>query len=163
MIESKTMKDFERKKKIIIITRDNDNHLIDLIKEIKARGNCGHSFSVEIEPEGKYKKRIFWDGDGNDYIFNIIEENLKNEITLEDIAEALRLIKLDRITKTIKNKYFHIEVDANTGEPISIKMTDKSRNLINKWFNIKYSPILKEHYEKIFGLPIIITKEEDLK
>lgn len=58
-------------KTITITCRDGDDTLEELLKYIKSAGNCGHSFSIVVDPDEKGGKKFFWDGDGSDYIKDI--------------------------------------------------------------------------------------------
>lgn len=64
-----------RKTRYIIDCRDYDKNILNLIRMIKKNGNCGHSFSIVVDPDsnGKSDMTIFWDGDGADRINSIIE------------------------------------------------------------------------------------------
>lgn len=58
-------------KTITITCRDQDNELENMLNHIKKTGNCGHSFSILVDPDDKEAKKFHWDGDGNDYIQEI--------------------------------------------------------------------------------------------
>ena len=45
-----------------------------LLEQIKAIGNIGHSFTIDVDPdstEEEHRKKIGWDGDGQDMIYEI--------------------------------------------------------------------------------------------
>ncbi len=69
----KTLKEWQEKKltTIIITCRDYEGSLEKLLKHIQSAGNCGHSFSILVDPEGEGTKKHYWDGDGSDYIKDI--------------------------------------------------------------------------------------------
>jgi len=58
-------------KTIVIKCNDQDNTLEDLLNYIKTNGNCGHSFSIVVDPKSPSMKTFGWDGDGSDSIKSI--------------------------------------------------------------------------------------------
>lgn len=60
--------------KVITITaRDLDDSLENLLEHIKVNGNGGHSFSIDVDPDGgkDQRQKFYWDGDGADYIKSV--------------------------------------------------------------------------------------------
>ena len=60
--------------KIIVLTRDRDSNLFNLLNHIKSLGNIGHSFTIVVDPDNKEGKTFSWDGDGSDFIKSIERE-----------------------------------------------------------------------------------------
>jgi hypothetical protein len=66
-------------KRMTIIYRDSDNALKQIIEGIQDLGNCGHSFSIVLDPDNPSESiKCGWDGDGNCYI---------DKITIDPVEE----------------------------------------------------------------------------
>lgn len=63
---------------------DEEDSLEDILKYIKTIGDTGHSFTIDVDPEGDERKLFSWDGDGWDKINNI---NIKNT-EMKNITES---------------------------------------------------------------------------
>lgn len=66
---------------VTVVARDYDGKLKKLLECIKKCGNCGHSFSIIVDPDGDDTERFDWDGDGSDYI---------KEVTVSKVNEVLK-------------------------------------------------------------------------
>lgn len=102
-------KSWGRDKKITVLCSDPDNTLEELLKKIKEIGNGGHSFEIILDPEMSKANggniKLYWDGDGSDYISNIkIENNQVEKSTSLESTEGLRKESLDDETKDTKDE-----------------------------------------------------------
>jgi hypothetical protein len=62
----------EKRKTLVIVCRDEDNSLENLLTYIKKTAGIGHSFVVHVDPEDReFSKRFSIDGDGADKIYSI--------------------------------------------------------------------------------------------
>lgn len=55
----------------LIDCNDQDHNLFELIKYIAKNGNCGHSFSIIVDPGSESERKFGWDGDGSDRISSV--------------------------------------------------------------------------------------------
>jgi hypothetical protein len=81
--------------------------LIKMLNHIKSIGNIGHSFTIMVDPDGdkEYKKPFGWDGDGSMRIYDIKDEEIKEE----DMNEFLNLsnIKTDNNLKFSEKVFYN--------------------------------------------------------
>lgn len=61
-------------KEYAVTCRDIDGTLRKLLEYIMRNGNGGHSFSIIVDPGDEREEKFFWDGDGNDHIYDVIEK-----------------------------------------------------------------------------------------
>jgi hypothetical protein len=89
---------------ITIKCADGENTLKELVEFIKANGNGGHSFSIDVDKEyadnpnvSEHRrnggKTFYWDGDGSDYIEEIKVEKIGEEKPKEGLQESKQPLK----------------------------------------------------------------------
>ncbi len=62
----------EKWKQIVIVCRDEEASLENLLNYIRSTAGIGHSFSIVVDPiDPEFKRQFFIDGDGADKIRTI--------------------------------------------------------------------------------------------
>ena len=75
-----------------VTCRDQDETLKQIIECIMHCGNMGHTFSVIVDPdekEGLAERKFEWDGDGSDYIKDVVIISAANEKELKRYGNEL--------------------------------------------------------------------------
>ena len=94
----------------IIFCNDADGRIPDIINALGKHGNCGHSFSIVIDPDSKEKETFGWDGDGSDRIDSIVRLNGKDAD--KDGKDAI----INMLLNTLNSIYFQARDGAESDE-----------------------------------------------
>lgn len=73
LAEEFRLKDAPGRVTFSVTARDPDGQLLALVREIKARANVGHSFTVVVDPGDEHPAKFDMDGDGAFHVIAIEE------------------------------------------------------------------------------------------